>query len=187
MIRLVGPGAAGKTTVGRALAKRLRVSFVDLDEQFTIRVGDISDYLKAHEYRAYASRNIQTYLDTLTSLDDIAVFALSSGFMTYGEDAHPAYRSIYEEILASPSTAVLLPSFDYEACVTETVLRQLRRPFSRSAKEEEQVIRTRFSIYWRLPATKFETIKPVDAVAEHLATHLLSSVSLAMVDPKSRM
>ena len=33
MIHLVGPGAAGKTTVGFALATRLGIPFVDLDEQ----------------------------------------------------------------------------------------------------------------------------------------------------------
>jgi hypothetical protein len=51
---------------------------VDLDEQFTVRVGDISAYLRAHEYQAYAAQNIQAYLDTLGSLREEAVIALSS-------------------------------------------------------------------------------------------------------------
>jgi shikimate kinase len=37
MIQLVGPGGAGKTTVGLALATRLGLALVDLNEQFTVR------------------------------------------------------------------------------------------------------------------------------------------------------
>lgn len=39
-IHLVGPGGAGKSTVGVALARRLGVAFLDLDEQFKARAGD---------------------------------------------------------------------------------------------------------------------------------------------------
>jgi shikimate kinase len=174
MIRLVGPGAAGKTTVGAALASRLGIPFLDLDRQFAARAGDISAYLEAHGYEAYARQNIQVYLDTLRALDDEAVFALSSGFMTYRDDAHSDYRRIHREILTSPSTVVLLPSLDYEACVAETVRRQLARPFRRSAEGEEQVIRARFGVYRSLPAKKFETSRSVDAVVDDLIAHVLS-------------
>lgn len=176
MIRLVGPGAAGKTTVGAALASRLGIPFLDLDRQFAARSGDISAYLTAHGYGAYARRNIQVYLDTLHALDGDAVFALSSGFMTYADGAHSDYRRIHREILASPSTVVLLPSLDYEACVAETVRRQLERPFSRSAEQEEHVIRTRFGVYRSLPARKFETARSVDAIVEDLIVHLRPQV-----------
>jgi len=176
MIRLVGPGSAGKTTVGLALAKHFDIPFVDLDEQFTIRLGDISSYLSANGYQAYAHRNIQVYLDVLSCSNPTAVFALSSGFMTYAVGVHPEYLSVYREVLASPSTVVLLPSFDCETCVSETLRRQLTRPFSRSADREEQVIRTRFRIYSGLPTKKVETAKPMDAVVEELAMYLVPTI-----------
>ena len=186
MIRLVGPGGAGKTTVGLALASRLAVRFIDLDEQFTAGAGDISRYLRAHGYRVYVNRNIHVYLETLRSSTEEGVFALSSGFMTYGDNAHPDYRSIYREIVASPSTVALFPSFDFETCVSETVRRQLRRPFIRSAEREEQVIRTRFRVYWELPTKKFETTKPIDAVVEDLVVYLLPIIRLASDGGASR-
>jgi shikimate kinase len=170
MIRLIGPGGAGKTTVGVALARRLGTAFVDLDERFKVTAGDISDYLKARGYQAYAGKNIQVYLDALQSLGMHVVLALSSGFMTYEDDVHPAYLDIHRDIVASASTVALLPSFDCETCVTETVRRQLRRPFSRSAAREEQVIRQRFSVYRDLPTQKFETMKPIEAVVDEIVT-----------------
>jgi shikimate kinase len=176
MIRLVGPGGSGKTTAGAALAKRLGIAFADLDEQFRARAGDISAYLARHGYQGYAQQNIQVYLDTLPVLDVATVFALSSGFMTYDDDAHSDYRRVYREIVTSPSTAVLLPSLDYETCVAETVRRQLTRPFSRSAEREEQVIRARFGIYRGLAARTFETARSVDAVVDDLVAHVLPEV-----------
>ena len=92
VIHLVGPGGAGKSTVGRSLAQRLGVAFLDLDEQFMARAGDISAYLDAHGYEAYAAENVRAYLDASIAQD--AVFALSSGFMTYSSDVHPAYHEL---------------------------------------------------------------------------------------------
>ena len=132
-------------------------------------------------FRSY--RNIQLYLDARETLGDETVIALSSGFMTYPGDAHPAYAaaspgSISRAIVSNPRTVALFPSFDYEICVTETVRRQLTRPFSRSADREEQVIRARFVVYWRLPTTKVETARPVDAVVDDLVMHLMHGTGL---------
>ncbi|OFV89563.1 MAG: hypothetical protein A3H95_08995 [Acidobacteria bacterium RIFCSPLOWO2_02_FULL_64_15] len=178
MIQVAGPGGAGKTTVGSSLAARLGTAFVDLDEQFTAAAGDISAYLAAHGYKAYAGRNIQVCLDSMGVLREEGVIALSSGFMTYPDDAHPSYRRLRQGIIDSPATVVLLPSFDYETCVAETVSRQLRRPFSRSADREEQVIRVRFSVYCDLSVAKFETNGPVDALVDDLVAHLLPNIRL---------
>ena len=173
MIRLVGPGGAGKTTIGLALAKRMGCPFIDLDRQFTFLSGDISAYINEHSYSKYVSRNIQVYLETLDSLDPRSVFALSSGFMTYGNDNHLDYQCVYREIVSNPSTVALFPSFDYHTCVAESVRRQLTRPFNRSAEREEQVIRTRFETYWLLPVKKVETMNPVDAVVDDLLLYLM--------------
>jgi shikimate kinase len=171
-IHLVGPGGAGKSTVGFALATRLGIAFIDLDMQFKAGAGDITVYLHANGYRAYAERNVRVYLEARASLQESAVLALSSGFMMYDPDVHPAYVELRAQIAGDPMTFVLLPSFDYEACVRETVRRQVSRPFSRSADREEEVIRQRFGQYHQLPATKVETLQPVDAVVDDLLGHI---------------
>jgi shikimate kinase len=97
MIRLVGPGGAGKSTVGALLAKRLELAFLSV---------------------------------------------------------------------------VLLPSLDRESCVTETVRRQIARPFGRSSAKEEAVIRARFETYMALPARKIETMRPVSTVVDGIVAAL---------------
>jgi len=164
-IHLVGPGGAGKTTVGGALADRLGVQFVDLDTEFMSRVGDISQQIDGEGYDTYARKNVETYL-CIADPSNSCVIALSSGFMTYPNEIHSQYTSIRSKIARSRGTFVLLPSIDLEACVRETVRRQLTRPFVRSAAREEAVIRERYATYMSLPTRKVETMRSVDEVVE---------------------
>lgn len=153
------------------------MAFVDLDEQFTANHGDISRYIDVQGYAAYATQNVQNYLAAVGAARDPVVLALSSGFMTYADDVHPDYVPLRLEIAASSTTLVLLPSLDYEACVAETVRRQLGRPFARSAEREEQVIRARFGVYRDLPAGKVETMGSLSAVVEAARSAVTLAVS----------
>jgi shikimate kinase len=182
MIQLVGPGGAGKTTAGAALAERLGVPFVDLDAEFAAGSSDISVYLDNHGYDAYAERNVSRYSDLVAEPGRPDVVALSSGFMTYRDDVHPAYVRWRQRIASSKSTFVLLPSLDLETCVAEIVRRQLQRPFARAPEREEHVIRTRFPIYASLPARKVETMRPVDAVVAELLTGVAAQHQAAASD-----
>ncbi len=164
MIQLIGPGGAGKSTVGAALATRLGHPFYDLDREFERRRDDIDAFIDAHGYAAYARENVSVYLELGPQLPG-SVLALSSGFMVYLPSVHPSYAALTEAIARSRATVVLLPSLDREACVAETVRRQLGRPFGRrDAAREEVVIRDRFDRYRHLPAMKIETLRPAPEV-----------------------
>ena len=177
MIRLVGPGGAGKSTIGALLADRLEVTFSDLDRHFTCRFGDISEYIGRLGYDAYARNNVETYCSLSRSAHYPSVVALSSGFMTYAHDIHSEYRSVLHEIKLCPTTFLLLPSLDREVCVTETVRRQTARPFGGSAAKEEAVIRARFEIYMALPVRRFETMRPVTEIIDDLAAAALLNLA----------
>jgi shikimate kinase len=169
-IHLVGPGGAGKSTIGVLLAGRLTTSFTDLDRCFLEREGDISDYLQRCGYAAYARQNIEVYRSIASA--ERGVMALSSGFMTYSEEVHPSYVEIRAAIAESSTTFVLLPSLDLETCVAEIVRRQLRRPLGLIASREEAKIRKRFSIYMSLPASRVETMRPPDEVVSEIVDAL---------------
>jgi shikimate kinase len=175
VIRLVGPGGSGKSTVGAALASRLDLPFIDLDVRFMERAGDISRYIDRLGYAAYARENLEVYWSCLDGSESFGIIALSSGFMTYPRPTHPGYDVLREEIGGSPTTFVLLPSLDREVCVAETVRRQVARPFGRSPEREEAVIRERHLIYMALPAQKVETIRPVAEVVDEIEAALPSA------------
>ena len=168
MIRLIGPGGAGKSTIGALLAERLNVPFVDLDRRLAGRVGDISEYINRHGYDAYARENVEAYCSLFRGGIRPDVLALSSGFMAYASDIHLEYGRIRRELEESALTFVLLPSLDRELCVAQTVRRQIARPFGRSPQREEAVIRARFEIYMSLPMRKVETMRPVAAIVDEI-------------------
>ena len=171
MIHLVGPGGSGKSTVGGELASRLDLPFIDLDLEFMERVGDISRHIDHHGYHSYASENVRLCLSIMATPGS-GVIALSSGFMAYPGSLHPAYPALRSDICRSPTTFVLLPSLDLEACVDEIVRRQVARPIGRSPEREESVIRERHAIYMAIPAAKIETMRPVAEIVEQIIAHL---------------
>ena len=166
---------AGKSTTGAILARRLGLSFVDLDKEVAAGVGDISTFIDRHGYEAYACCNVETYHRLQQRARPPGVVALSSGFMVYPPDTHPDYEHIRTKVAESPTTFVLLPSTDLETCVAEIVRRQLSRAFSRSALKEEEVIRARFRLYLGLPATAISTMRPAREVAEEIAMRVAAA------------
>jgi shikimate kinase len=174
-IRLIGPGGAGKSTIGALLAERLEVPFADLDRIFARRVGDISEHLRGHGYEAYARENVETYCSIFHAETHPGVVALSSGFMTYARDVHPEYSRILRELEHHPGTFVLLPSLDRDVCIAETVRRQIARPFGRSAAEEEAVIRGRFDIYSAMPMRKIATMRPMAAAVDEIVAAMVNT------------
>lgn len=172
LVTLIGPGGAGKTTIARALAERLRIGAVDLDQRFTNRAGDISEYIDGRGYDAYARENVETYRLVLQERACARIVALSSGFMTYRDHVHPDYARLRTAVVESPRTVVLLPSLDLERCVAEIVRRQLSRAFARSPMVEAAVVRERFPIYSALPVRKIETMRPVASVVDEVLEKL---------------
>lgn len=171
-IRLLGPGGAGKSTVGALLSGLLDAEFVDIDHRFVARFGDIGHYIERFSYRSYAAKNVDTYLSHHEGDDRRQVLALSSGFMTYPADVHQAYSKCQAGIASHPNSFVLLPSLDLETCVRETVRRQMERPFARHPDREEQVIRQRFDLYRNLPVRKIETTRPPLEIALEIRSRL---------------
>ncbi|MEJ7812494.1 MAG: shikimate kinase [Gemmatimonadaceae bacterium] len=172
MIWLIGPGGAGKTTTGPLLTQRLGLPFRDLDVEFVARFRGIDEFIAAHGYQTYARANVEAY-EAVVRAGAQGILALSSGFMTYPREIRPGYAATRHAIARSPTTFVLLPSLDLEACVAETVRRQMARPLpQRPASREESVIRERFAIYVSLPAQKVETMRPPPDVAAEIVVRL---------------
>lgn len=172
MVYLIGPGGAGKTTVGSVLASLSGRPFGDLDAHFAARHGDIDRFIEVFGYRAYARANIDVWLELARTLTD-HVMAFSSGFMTYPPDAHSRYAGVRDAVLRHPATFVLLPSLDLEACVAETIHRQTRRGAGRTtAARAEAKTRERFAAYVALgPAIITTMRRPID-VASDIASRL---------------
>ena len=174
MIHLIGPGGAGKTTTGAALAGRLGARFADLDAEFVSRHGDISAFLDEHGYAAYASANVRIFGNLDGGSDRTDILALSSGFMTYADDVHPAYPAWRRRLASSPSTFVLLPSLQFDARQRDGSAPTGASLFPLGGTRRTCHSRT-ISCLSGLPARKIATLRPVETVVEELISALVSA------------
>ncbi len=175
-IHLIGPGAAGKTTTGKALAARLGYPLVDLDREY-LKQGDIDNDISTRGYPFYVKRNVDLYLELRERQTRPALFVLSSGFMTYDSNIHKAIVDVHRSILTSPTTILVMATFDQASCEDETVKRQLLRDYARPADEERRVIRERFPVYVEMGAIQAATDKPIDKVVDEILTQLPGAAS----------
>lgn len=72
-IILVGPMGAGKTTIGRMLAKRLAVKFYDSDHEIELRTGADIPWIFEIEGEAGFRKRESAMIEELTRLDGIVL------------------------------------------------------------------------------------------------------------------
>jgi shikimate kinase len=168
LVHLIGPGGAGKTTTGKALAHAMNLAFVDLDEEY-LKSRSIDDDINNFGYEFYAHANTETYLRLHRRFED-AVWALSSGFMTYPTTVHPETEEIQRRLLCSKTTILLLPSFESAKCIEETVRRQMSRPHASSEDREREKIRRRFPVYASMNVNRVRT----DVLVEHVVQEVIA-------------
>lgn len=172
---ILGPGGAGKSTVGSLLSKDHGLTVVDMDAYFMKNIGDISRYIRAYGYTAYASKNFQNYLSIIKQASVPTVIALSSGFMTYPQDLAPGYAEVVHKISHSKLSALLLPSFDTEKCVAIIVKRQLQRAYLHADVEQEEArIRERLPLFISFKCAHFLSSIPAEDLATQLSVFFTS-------------
>jgi len=125
-----------------------------------------------HGYDAYARENIEAYCSLFREAICPGVVALSSGFMTYANDAHPEYGRIRREIEECARTFVLLPSLDRELCVAETVRRQVARPFGGISGERRVGDTGTIRVLCRPSNTESETMRPAAVIVDEMLAAL---------------
>jgi shikimate kinase len=145
ILLLIGPGGAGKSSLGSELAPLLNRRLVDLDHEFRHRFGDITIFLRREGYQRYKTQNSALAAEIASETASPTLLVASSGFLTPDNPA-PALEA-NRSLLGACYSICLLPSRDVERAVSIIVKRQLARPFGRDREGEEAAIRARFPIY----------------------------------------
>ncbi|MEZ5904174.1 MAG: shikimate kinase [Geminicoccaceae bacterium] len=144
---LIGPGGAGKSTLGPLLAPLLKSRLADLDHEFEHRIGSIGAYIRNEGYGRYKLRNAALARRVAATSSGLTLLVTSSGFLT--PDNPPRALGANRLLLERWHAICLLPSRDLERAVAVILDRQARRPFTRDRDHEERTIRARYPVYAR--------------------------------------
>ena len=163
-IFLVGPMGAGKSTIGRALAKDLKLEFFDSDEVIEQRAGaDIAWIFDIEGEEGFRQREIKI-IDELTQKQNI-VLATGGGVII-----SPENRSV----LAGRGTVIYLKTSLEQQY--ERTKRDTRRPLLQTdnlTERLEELRDERQPYYEDLSDVSFETDKlTVKAVANNIVKYL---------------
>lgn len=104
-VALTGFMAAGKSTIGKKLARKLGVKFYDVDEMVVSQHGSVSDIFYAQgeqQFRRYEFEAIGRALD-----DEPGVIALGGGAVTYDESLKLLKKRAYRIFVKVPPEQIL--------------------------------------------------------------------------------
>lgn len=163
-IFLVGPMGAGKSTIGRTLAKELKLAFYDSDEVIEERAGASVAWIYDIEGEEGFRRREQRVIDELTQKHNI-VLATGGGVVMTTENRNA---------LAARGTVIYLKTSlqqQYERTKRDTKRPQLQ---TKDLEARLELLRKeREPYYEELADMTFETDKlTVKAVANHIIKHL---------------
>lgn len=163
-IFLIGPMGAGKSTIGRALAKELKLEFYDTDEVIEDRTGATISWIFDVEGEDGFRRREQKVVDELTQKNNI-VLATGGGVIMTPENRNA---------LAGRGTVIYLRTS--LAQQFERTKRDTKRPLLQTPNLEDrlEVLRDeREPFYEELADVSFETDKlTVKAVANKIIKYL---------------
>ena len=146
VITLLGLRGAGKTTVGRRLARRLRMRFVELDRHIEQRCGvRLAEVFSIHGEDFYRRMERDTLADLLASRQSM-VLAVGGGLVTSSE--------AYNMLLRQTTTIWLKAKAD--DCWTRVIRQGDRRPMDQHPQAKDalkQLVARRDPLYARAAFT----------------------------------
>lgn len=165
-IFIIGPGGVGKTTAGGELARLLGFPFLDLDQEFMARIGDIGGVIQDQGYLRYVELNAALFATLVEELSETAVVPLSSGFLA--RETPPGLLAANQARVRATGTSIrLLPCENLEAATRIVVARQLGRGIGLEPEREAAKFPRRFADYLDQGDIRiFSTAGPAEIAAE---------------------
>lgn len=159
---LLGFMASGKTTVGRALAARLGVPFVDLDEEIERAAGcTIAQYIQQHGEAAF--RQLEAACLQQTARQEAAVISLGGGAFT---------QATNQELIARSGVSVWLNA-PFSLCWERIQRDAVVRPLAPNEEEARARFQQRIPIYER---AQIHITVTGDAAPESLADEIFKQI-----------
>jgi shikimate kinase len=153
-IVLIGPPAAGKTSVGRKLAKRLALEFLDTDKLLVAEHGPIADIFREHGEPHFRALERATVAE---ALQRDAVVSLGGGAVL-----DPATRSDLE------GAPVVLLTVSREAA--EARIGGSKRPLVQGIDSWQALVDARSELYASLASVTFDTSdRPISRIVAEIA------------------
>lgn len=163
LLVLIGPPAAGKSRLGKRVARLLRVTFIDTDRRIVAKYGPIAEIFRLHGEAHY--RELER-AEVKLALAERAVVALGGGAIVNADT---------QQDLAAQRVALITVSED---AVASRIVGSVR-PLINGVEGWSKLVESRRHIYERLATRTWDTShRPID----HIATEIAEWISADTTD-----
>ncbi|WP_455203151.1 shikimate kinase AroK [Kaarinaea lacus] len=147
-IYLIGPMGAGKTTIGRQLAKQLQKDFYDSDKVIEERTGASIALIFELEQEAGFRKREKAIIDELTQMDNVVIATGGGAILDAENRAHLASRGHVIYLYAPIEHLVARTSRDNNRPLLQT---------ENPEKKLQELMQTRDPLYREIADTIIET------------------------------
>lgn len=152
---LIGAPGAGKTKLGKRIAKRLKLSFIDTDNRIIAQHGVIANIFETHGEQYFRALE---RAEVVAALRETAVVSLGGGAVL-DQDTQRDLATHRVVLLTVTSEAVL------------SRISNSRRPLVKGIESWTALVAARTPIYERLADRTFDTShRPLDTIAAEIAS-----------------
>lgn len=152
---LIGPPGAGKTRLGKRVAKILRVPFIDTDRRIVAKYGPIADIFAQRGEEVF--RRLERE-EVAVALTEAAVVSLGGGAVLNTDTHDELLRHRVALVTVSPEAVAVRIAGTQRPLVTGGI------------EQWSALVESRRAIYERLATHTWDTShRPIDQIAEEIA------------------
>lgn len=151
---LIGPPGAGKTRLGKRVARILKVPFIDTDRRIVAKYGPIADIFAQRGEEVFRRLEREEVAQALT---EAAVVSLGGGAMLHADSQEELSRHRVALITVTPEAVAVR-------------IAGSARPLVSGIDQWSALVESRRAIYERLATSTWDTSsRPIDQIAEEIA------------------
>ena len=156
-IFIIGHRSVGKTTVGKIIAKKLKIKFIDFDSVVSKKLGNLRTYGKKYGSEKYRTEERKILMNFLKRTPSKIVVSLGGG--TVASQYAEISKANTKDVSKIGTFVYLIPSKSQKETIDTIHERELRRKGDKNKEETIKLVKLRTPVFNKIKSIKILTAR----------------------------